>query len=438
MQKSFLVFLFCICSVAIIKAQSVTYKDVEPIFFQKCVACHRAGDAAPFSLMSYDDIVKRLSFVKEVLEKNYMPPWKADVHYRDFANNRMLSEEQKNTILKWIENKAPKGKYKEKDNEQRNAMLGITTLNRKPDLTFKIDSPFIVKGDNIERFIIFKIPFEFADTHNVEAIEFYSNNKKIVHHINYGFYEVEDPSIDINGGRSYLNATEDDRSAPDPFILFNRKMTYYTGWIPGTSFENYPKDFGWVLPKRGVLLLTTHYSAIPVDESSIVGVNIFFRKEPVKREVKVISFGSGGVGEKDIYPKLLLYPGKISTHHLRVKTSGDQSLLAIWPHMHFLGKEFFAYAVTPTNDTINLVHISDWDSRWQELYKLKQLIKIPKGSIVHMDCTYDNTVNNPFNPNSPPAPVFSFGDMSSKNEMMTLLLLYTAYQEGDEELKLEN
>ncbi|MFT3700806.1 MAG: cytochrome c [Agriterribacter sp.] len=329
MQKSYLVFVFCICATIITKAQSVTYKDVEPIFFQKCVACHRSGDAAPFSLTNYNDVVKRLSFIKEVLEKNYMPPWKADVHYRDFANNRMLSEEQKNTILKWIENKAPKGNYKEKEQEQRNALLATTAVGRKPDLTFKIDSPFVVKGDNTERFIIFKIPFEFEDIHNVEAIEFYCNNKKIIHHINYGFYEVQDPNIDIRGGRSYLNATEDDRSAPDPFILLNRKMTYYTGWIPGTSYENYPKDFGWVLPKRGVLLLTTHYSATAVDESSVVGVNIFFRKEPVKREVKVISFGSGGVGENDIYPKLLLYPGKISTHHLRVKTSGDQSLLAV-------------------------------------------------------------------------------------------------------------
>jgi len=436
MKRSVPVALLCLIAGSL-SAQSITYKDVEPIFFRKCVACHRNGDAAPFALTSYEDVAKRLSFIQKVIQKNYMPPWRADVHYRDFANNRMLSEEEKNTILTWIEQKAPKGRYKEKDNNERNALMNITTLSRKPDLTFKIDSPFVVKGDNLERFIIFKIPFEFENPQNVEAIEFYCNNKKIIHHINYGFYEVENPDIDIKGGRNYFNATEEDRRTLDPFLLFSRHMTYYTGWIPGTSYESYPKDFGWALPKRGVLLLTTHYFATPVDEQSVVGVNIFLKKEPVKREVKVISFGSGGVGENEIYPKLLLYPNKISTHHLRVKTSADQSVLAVWPHMHYLGKEFFAYAVTPTNDTINLVHIPNWDSRWQELYKLKQLVKVPKGSMVHLDCTYDNTADNPFNPNNPPQPVFSFGDMSSKNEMMTLLLLYTNYQEGDEDLKLE-
>ena len=420
-------------------AQQVTYKDVEPIFTNKCVACHRPGESAPFTLISYQDISKRLTTIKKVIDSGYMPPWRADNHYRSFANDRSLTEAEKETILAWIDNKAPKGNYSDKADASKLAMLNTTGYNRKPDLTLKIDTSYTVIGDNKERFIVFKIPFESDEAHAIEAIELYSNNKKIIHHINYGFYDVADPSIDIHRGASMINTTDDDAGSSKlrEQASLKRKMTYYTGWIPGTSVENYPKDFGWTLPKRGVVLITAHYSPLAADESSTVGVNLFFRKDPIKRDVRAISLGSGGIGEKDIHPPLFLLPNDVSRHTLQVQTQEDQSIMYVWPHMHFLGKEFFAYAITPQKDTINLVHIPQWDFRWQELYKLKQLIKIPKGSVIHLDCTYDNTADNPFNPNNPPKPIFSFGDMNSKNEMMTLLMIYSAYQQGDEEVSLE-
>ena len=425
-------------------SQEITYQTVEPIFLKRCVACHRPGDAAPFSLTTYADISKRISFIKEVITKSYMPPWRADVHYRDFANNRMLTEQEKKTLLEWIDNKAPKGaipvvaaREELQPIAAREELLKVTAYGRKPDLTLKIDSAFTVKGDNLERFILFKVPFEFLEGHNIEAIEFFTNNKKIIHHINYGFYEVADTSVDIRGGRSVINTTEEESTQKDPYGALKKRMTYYTGWIPGASTESYPRDFGWVLPRRGVILLTAHYSAIAKEEKSIVGVNLFFRKDPIKRRVQIISLGSGGVAENDISPPLFIPAGRVSTFHLKVKTQEEQSLLCVWPHMHLLGKEYYAYAVTPSGDTIPLVHIPDWDFRWQELYKFKKLIRIPKGSVVNMDCTYDNTVDNPFNPNSPPKGVFSLGDMSSTNEMMTLLLIYVSYQDGDEEMSQE-
>lgn len=415
-------------------SQKLTYKDVEPIFANKCVACHRPGEAAPFSLMSYPDISKRLTTIKKVITSGFMPPWRADNHYREFANDRSLTETDKQKLLSWIEDKAPKGNYSDKLEVSKQTLLNITAYHRKPDLTLKIDSSFIVKGDNKERFIVFKIPFETSELHAIEAIELYSNNKKVVHHINYGFYDVADPTVNIHSGDAFINTTDDEESSSKlrQHAGFKKKMVYYTGWIPGTSVENYPKDFGWTLPRRGVVLITAHYSPLAVEESSIVGVNLFFRKDHIKREVRAISLGSGGIGERDINPPLFLLPNDVSRHTLQVQTQEDQSIMYVWPHMHFLGKEFYAYAVTPQKDTIKLVHIPQWDFRWQELYKMKQLVKVPKGSVIHLDCTYDNTADNPFNPNNPPKPVVSFGDMNSKNEMMTLLMIYSAYQEGDE------
>ena len=433
MKQTFSIAFLVLFSLQHINAQSVTYRQVAPIFISKCVSCHRAGDAAPFPLTTYEDITKRLSFIQKVITSGYMPPWRADVHYRDFANTRILTGEEKTTILQWIADKAPKGDYKAPPIEQP-ALINLTAYRRKPDMTLKIDSAFTVKGDNAEKFIDFKIPFEFAQSHAIEAIEFYTNNKKVIHHINYGFYEVADKSVSISGGPKMVNSEDVDRTKPDPYIPLKKSMIYYTGWIPGASPESYPKGFGWTLPKRGVMILTAHYSALAAEEESIVGVNLFFRKDTIARPIQIISLGSGGVAENDISPPLFISANRISTFHLQVKTQDEQSILFVWPHMHLLGKEYYAYAVTPQGDTIHLVHIPDWDFRWQELYKMKKLVRIPKGSVINMDCTYDNTTNNPFNPNSPPKGVFSFGNMSSSNEMMTLLLIYAPYKPGDENI----
>ncbi|PKK38248.1 calcium-binding protein [Siphonobacter sp. SORGH_AS_0500] len=417
-----------------------SFQDVEPIFLQKCATCHRSGDAAPFPLQTYEDIVKRISFIKKVITTGYMPPWQADAHYRSFANERRLSSQEKKMIVNWIEAKAPKGNYQKKSAQITRLLREQTAYHRSPDLTLQIDTTFHLVGDTKERFVVFQIPMDLPKDQAIEGVEFYTNNKKIIHHVNYGFYKVDDPSVDINQGAKVINTTDDPNT---PSLLQQQKklkqhMVYYTGWIPGTSVESYPKTFGWTLPKRGVILLTVHYSALAADEESIVGVNLFFQKTPIQRTVKVISLGSGGIGEKDITPPLLLLPGDRSKHHLQVQTKEDQSLLYVWPHMHYLGTSFTAYAVTPQQDTIPLVRIAKWDFRWQELYRFKELIKVPKGSVIHLDCSYDNTEDNPYNPNSPPATVFSFGDMDSKNEMMTLLLIYTPYKPGDEELDLEN
>jgi hypothetical protein len=310
-----------------------------------------------------------------------------------------------------------------------------TAYHRAPDLTLSIDSPFLVQGDNAERFIVFKIPFVQGDGRNVEALEFYCNNKKIIHHINYGFYAVPDTSLSLNGGPAYIDGN---KAGPQnqAFDALKKNFVYYTGWIPGASYESYPPGFGWTLPKRGVMLLTVHYTAIGADEHSTVGVKIFFTKQPIARPVKIISLGSGGIGEEDIRPPFIIRAGQIDSFHLEVRTQEDQSLLYVWPHMHYLGKVFTAYAVAPAGDTIPLVRIPDWDFRWQELYRFKHLVRLPAGSVVHIKGVYDNTENNPFNPNRPPRLVFSNGNMDASNEMLTLLLIYVSSEDGDEKIAL--
>lgn len=409
------------------------YEHIEPIILTKCAPCHRPGESAPFNLLTYNDVSKRGSFVKEVVKSGYMPPWRPDNSFVHFANDRSLSDEEIQLIVSWVDNKMPAGKKNSNDFKQENG----TVYNRKPDLVLE-SKMFKTKGDNVERFIVFKIPFELSASANVEAIEFISSNKKLVHHSNYAIHSVPDESVDLVNTDPFVNLTDDDRKKFDQYQPYRKTITYYGGWIPGTTYEYYPKEFGWIMPKRGVILLTVHYAPSSIDAESISGVNIFFKKTPVTREVKIVSFGSGGIGEKQIKPAFYIEPGVVKKFTLSLMNPGeDQSVLYVWPHMHLIGKQFKAYAIAPGGDTIKLVNIPEWDFRWQEIYRFKKPVRIPRGSVIHIEGMYDNTEKNPFNPFSPPQFILSQGDMKTTDEMMTLMMAFLPYKEGDENISLE-
>jgi hypothetical protein len=412
------------------------YKDVQPIIHANCVPCHRPGEAAPFQLITFDDVNKRSKFIKEVISSRYMPPWKADNHYNTFANDRSLSEKEIATIVSWIDSGSSKGKPDLKlEKDLLDRVNAGTAYKRKPDLSLRMKEAFAVKGDRVERFVMFKIPFELAQEANVEAIEFTSNNKKLIHHANFAIHPVEDPSIDLHNSVDFVDLNGPDADKYYEWVKYKKSMTYYGGWIPGTTVETYPADMGWVMPKRGVILLTVHFAPASLDAESFDGVNIFFKESPVKRKVKVISLGSGGIGERDISPPLMIFANEIKSFRLRVANNQpDVSLLYAWPHMHQLGKEFKAYATTAAGDTIKLVHIPAWDFRWQEIYKYQKPLLLPRGAVVHIEGVYDNTTANAMNPHNPPELVVSTGNMRSDQEMLTLLLMYVERQEGDDSL----
>ena len=412
------------------------YKDVQPIIHANCVPCHRTGEAAPFALITFEDVTKRSKFIKQVVSSRYMPPWKADNHFNSFANDRSLSDKDIKTIVGWTDGGTLKGKQNLKAEQELQARVNAgTAYKRKPDLSLRIKDAFVVKGDAAERFVMFKIPFELAQEANVEAIEFTSNNKKLIHHANFAIHPVNDPAIDLNNTVDFVDLSGPSGDKYYEWVKYKKEMTYYGGWIPGTTVETYPEDMGWVMPKRGVVLVTVHFGPSSIDAESIDGVNIFFKNTPIKRKVKVISLGSGGIGEKDISPPFMIFADEVKSFRLRIANNQpDVSLLYAWPHMHYLGKEFKAYATTAAGDTIKLVHVPAWDFRWQEIYKYKNPLLLPKGAIVHVEGTYDNTAANPANPHSPPELVMSTGNMRSDQEMMTLILMYVERAAGDENL----
>jgi hypothetical protein len=436
MNRGFLFLWVVLCQVHCLFAQDrgLVYKDIKGIIQTKCATCHRPGEAAPFALLTYVDVAKRAAFIRKVIAGDYMPPWKADTHYRAFANDRRLTAGEKDSLFRWIDAGAPGGAWAAVDTLS-DRTKAQSAYNRPPDLSLRIDSPFLLPGDNAERFIVFKLPYQLRNDEHIEAVEFYCSDRQLIHHANYGFYSVPDTTVPIYGGNTFIDGGGPGAAFRE-YDPLRKNFVYYTGWVPGASYESYPAGIGWTMPKRGVVLLTVHYTAVGADEHSIVGINLFFTKTPVRRPIRIISFGSGGIGQDAIRPPLMILAGHVDSFSLQVKTREDQSLLYVWPHMHYIGKEFRAFAVTPAGDTVPLVHIPHWDFRWQELYRMRHLVKIPSGSVIHITGVYDNTADNPANPNNPPRLVMSTGDMASRDEMMTLILIYVASKEGDEQISL--
>lgn len=425
-------------------AQAITYAQVKPIIETKCVSCHRTEGYAPFSLEQYAEVKKRAEFIKYVIETGYMPPWKANNHYRDFANSKALSKLEKEKIIQWIDSGCVKGIDIKKIIPKR--YQGGSQVNRKPDLVLSMKDSFEVPATNQNVYICYKIPFELKNDTFVNAIEFIAGNKNVVHHASYQIIAVED-DVAIFSGPNYfmydadtLNRVMDDHDYKY-FNLIGKSglmpiEIYHNGWLPGTSVQQYPKGIGFHLPRKGVLLIRNfHYSPTPIPQKDLSKFYLFFSPIPPTRNIGFTAFK----------PKNPTLDGKWYikandsnfTAHINVKFHNDVSLLNINPHMHRLGKYFIAYAVTAANDTIKLVEITDWDFNWQEFYRFKKMIKVPAGSVLHAEAIYDNSVRNPENPYNPPQDVLFEWGMNDDSEMMRLVLLYLPYEVGDEKISLE-
>jgi hypothetical protein len=186
------------------------------------------------------------------------------------------------------------------------------------------------------------------------------------------------------------------------------------------------------MPAKGVLLFNTlHYASTPVDDTDDSYMKIYFKKNKVNRVASWVNVGSGG-GVSKVEPPLVIPPDTVMRFTTSAKFEFPVSIQYLNPHMHFLGKSFKAYAVTPSYDTIPMVKIDAWDFNWQDFYRFDPMLTLPRGSWVHVEGVYDNTRNNPRNPFHPPR-ICREGDfMKTTDEMLDLGIFYFPYREGDE------
>lgn len=402
--------------------QKITYTEhIQPIIAKNCVICHRPGGIGPFGLLTYEDVAKRSEFVAKVTQIKYMPPFPADKSFQHYANQRGLDSIQIDLIQQWVNQGSVEGK-KKKNASLSSPNTPLSLSSRTPDLTLKMANAFTIPNTGIEEFRYFHIPTHLTKDVMVEAIEFIPGNRKVVHHSRV--------MIDTSGRMSGLEGME----ASDPRLVEFQKIPmadqFLYGWVPGNDRIQFPTGVAKKIPARANLVLNIHYSPsskIQTDQST---VNLYFAKAPVKREIQSMIFYEEDITNPPFYiqanaqPKFYMSKGPIQE---------DISAISVLPHMHWLGKSFKAFAITPDGDLVPLIKIDNWDFNWQMTYQFSTLLPIPKGSVIIAEAEYDNTEANPLNPFKPPRDI-SYG-WSSTSEMMEMVLYYVKYQPGDETLK---
>lgn len=393
------------------------YQHIKPILERNCVACHRPGEAAPFALTTYEDVAKRAEFIQWVTESRYMPPWMADPSFRTFANQRLLTQGQIDTIAAWVRGGQKKGK------PAPAAQQTAPETWPEPDLTLSM-KPFMLPGDGTEQFRIFIIPTQLEEERYLRGIDFQPGNLRAAHHARL--------MVDT----SQLLRPDDGTRAGDPNTEFTRRNVrladyFLYGWVPGNFPVFYPEGIGKRLPAGADLVLNMHYSPTARPEQDQSRIRLYFAPEKPRRLVKTFILDENWVVNQ---PFVIPADTVIRFTMRSPLIPADISLLSVMPHMHLLGRSFKAWAVTPQGDVLLLIKIDDWNFNWQMTYQFEHPLKLPKGSVIFAEAVYDNTSRNPRNPFHPPqTATYGWG---TTNEMMNLIFEYLDYEPGDETLRM--
>ena len=454
MQKQFVAIFFCTAIWLLtscsnnrkeINSQEINYtysEHIATIIYKNCTPCHRPGSGAPFDLITFQDIKQHLKTVQLSINEKLMPPWPADTAYSHFRDEKVMTKEELLAINTWIKQGAKEGdltKLPSPPTYYEGSLFG------KPDLTLTMKK-VLINGDNKDNFLMLKIPYELERDTFIKAIEIVPGNKKLVHHINAHLVQYEkNAKKNYFAGKPFVDSEKSDKlHAYVALDLPNDDGTYplltpsVTNYLPGVETAIYPEGIGgYRVKKNGAILLDNiHYGPSPIDTSDQTSFNIFFSAHAPQRPTSEFILGTSGISPVD--PPLVIPPNEIKTFRTQYKLEQDISLLTVNPHMHLLGDRFLAYAITPQNDTIHIIRIKHWDFRWQYFYTFERMMKIPAGSIMVVEGTYNNTSENPLNPFNPPQTISERdGSMRTTDEMFQLICTYIPYHSGDENIQLK-
>lgn len=429
--------------------KSVTWSEhIAPIVFKNCTPCHRPGESGSFDLLSYADAVKRAKLIRFVTQTGYMPPWPADATYTHFIGEKVLSAAEQELIRSWVELGTPRG---DSLKEPKAPEFYKGSYFGKPDLVIRAQRPVQVRGNGSDAFLIMKYPYEIDKDTLVDVVEFVPHHRKLIHHVN-GHLVSYDPDRKFNylTGESIHDDTRaqlievytamhlpyTDNKEPRFPTLRPNTVYYLPGYIPPV----YPKEVGgFRFRKHGAFLLNNiHYGPSNKDLLDSSYINVFYRKTPIERSINETQLGTFGISK--IEPEFVIPPNEIRTFHTQTTISKPISLISVNPHMHLIGKTFWAFALSQKGDTIPLIRINKWDFRWQYYYTYKHPVKLDSATTIHVYGTYDNTNKNTNNPFHPPRTITQGNgveSMKTSEEMFQFIFTYMPYKEGDEKIDLE-
>ena len=406
-------------------ANTVTFnKEIAPIMYRSCTTCHRPEEAAPFSLLTYADAKKHARQIADVTRDKSMPPWLPEPQALKFADEMRLTDNEIDLIQRWVEQGAEEGKPA--DLPAPPTFVQGWRLGT-PDVVLQAEKPFVLPPQGTDTYwnFIFRVPI--TETKWVSAVEIHPGDKRYIHHANLLIDRDESsrsreavPGAGFGGMEIRI---ESQVFEPDSHLLF---------WKPGTVPSVEPDGMALRLDKGTDLILNTHMQPSGKTEIIQPSIGLYFTSHPATKFPMLLQLEDDT--ELDIPAGQRDFP---VTDDFILPV--DVNLLAIYPHAHYLGKDIEAWATLPDGSREELIHIPHWNLNWQAVYRYAEPVLLPKGTAVSMRYIYDNSVDNPLNPNHPPARVKS-GNRSS-DEMCHLWLQVLPvnfdFAQGDPRMVLE-
>ena len=375
-------------SVRPVKKVEMTFtKDVAPILQKRCQSCHRPDQNAPFALLTYEDAAKHAGMLKEVTTQRRMPPWHIDARFGHIANDKRLSREEIDTLTAWVDG----GKARGDDKDMPKPIEWPKGWSHgTPDLVITMPEEFEIPADGVLPYKNFIIDPNFDEDRWVTIAEARPGTPSVVHHIVAYIQTPGGGPLSTNGAINIL-----------------------VGWAPGDLGLVCPPDTALRVPKGAKLRFEMHYTPIGKVMKDRSSIGLTFAKKTPKYEMMIGEFANMSFEVPAGNPHF-----KAEACH---RVRADARIISFAPHMHWRGKDFKYEVSYPDGKRETLLSVPRWDFNWQFVYRFQEPIKLPKGAKLHATAHWDNSANNPLNPD--PSKKLGFG-LQTWDEMMVGFVAY--------------
>jgi hypothetical protein len=403
-------------------ADSITFhKDVEPILQANCQGCHRPGQTAPMSLLSYESARPWAKAMKNAVLTKKMPPWFADPRYGHFTNDRSLKQADIDTIAQWADAGAPEGNPKD-----------APAVKNWPADGWEIQPDFIVNGPefavpskptaNVIEWNYITVPSGFKEDTWITSMEIRPSEPSVTHHICV-YFKPHTEGTEYNKPVWSARPRDEKGIAPAeaagangrnlPKSLLEGSNGPEGCYVPGQYTQDYRLFHAAKLIKAGSdMVFQLHYTPNGKDVVDRPRLGFTVAKAPTERTY--VTIGTSAPSDAKHFAIPPNNPNWESPP-MEAEFLEDVELVSMFPHMHVRGKDMTYTLTYPTGETETLLSVPRYDFNWQLGYDVAKPIKIPKGTRMKVTAHFDNSVNNKFNPD--PNQTVYYGDMTWE-EMM--------------------
>lgn len=391
--------------------------DVAPILYKNCVGCHRPGEIAPMSLLTYADARPWAKAIRDEVSERNMPPWHADAPKGTFHNERGLTDDERDTLVRWANGGAPQGDPKELPPAPKFAdgwSIG------KPDVVLEMQEDYKIPANGTIQYEYFYIPTNFTEPKWVKAIEVRPGNREVVHHVLVYYRAKPDmqrspvlrPNPELS--RFPTERIPGQRPARRDLQLPQRILATYA---PGTNPQVAPPGTAFRLEAGGIIELQMHYTTTGEPASDRTKIGFLFSNEPSPTEVRPSQFLNATFVLPAGAPDVAV--------NADVEFLQDATVWGIFPHTHLRGKRWEYKLILPDGTTKPILSVPRYDFNWQTYYIFKEPLQIPKGSKMVSTAWYDNSAANRSNPD--PKSDVKWGDQTW-DEMQYTGILFSPVQ----------